>query len=587
MGLPLGAAKNAMTKDKLDPSVMDGDHDLPAPDNNKATSGGVPLKHDPKYEKYFKMLKMGLPLGAAKNAMLKDKLDPSVMDGDHDLPAPDNYKPAAPSRSKKPAIQDRCERARWRWITTDVGESDISESAWGGDSSDVDNIIYGEEIKQFVQREKAENTKSARNPVSRNVASKIQKGGEKVIQSKRAHECDILLQNIARSMTHEDIIAAVDEFDVNVLSLEQLTIVEQILPSEKETKDLVQFMARGKLADLREPEQFMVKTMSVNQCREKVEAFRFLLDYPHLLAELKKNLKIITNACNELKSSQRFKIILKAVLKFGNEINTSGPTGTGKASAITLSSLITLGEAKSIDKNIPLLQIFVRQILKRQEDLASFEDDIPSVSEAVRVEWKFKVEEAYKEIYKRVVPLSKLEHLKPVQTFCVKEGLHAQGSFMSDLKDSIDFAKCQFDQLTKDYFLEKGEQIPHQWFANINEFTKSFNKAKEEVVRQLAAAEKKAGRMKAKGGRIAIAITGNANAPASRNGGRNELKTPLEKKRHGALSTPTTSSIPAKGINELSALLVKRRNRILNSSTATITTIPDEGRERGLKILML
>jgi Subunit CCDC53 of WASH complex len=34
------------------------------------------------YSKYFKMKKMGLPLGAIKNAMERDGMDPAIMDLD-------------------------------------------------------------------------------------------------------------------------------------------------------------------------------------------------------------------------------------------------------------------------------------------------------------------------------------------------------------------------------------------------------------------------------------------------------------------------------------------------------------------------
>jgi hypothetical protein len=43
---------------------------------------GPSLKEDPEYEKYFKMLKMGLPIGAVKNAVQRDGKDPNIMDLD-------------------------------------------------------------------------------------------------------------------------------------------------------------------------------------------------------------------------------------------------------------------------------------------------------------------------------------------------------------------------------------------------------------------------------------------------------------------------------------------------------------------------
>ena len=59
-GLPIGAVQNAMTRDGLDPAIMDLDHDksVASQMNVELVDKGPPLKEDPKYQKYFKMLKM-------------------------------------------------------------------------------------------------------------------------------------------------------------------------------------------------------------------------------------------------------------------------------------------------------------------------------------------------------------------------------------------------------------------------------------------------------------------------------------------------------------------------------------------------
>jgi hypothetical protein len=85
MGLPVGAVKNALTKDGKDPTIMDLDPNKSLKSQRQAATNGddgPPLKEDPDYVKYFKMLKMGLPLGAVKNALTKDGKDPSIMDLD-------------------------------------------------------------------------------------------------------------------------------------------------------------------------------------------------------------------------------------------------------------------------------------------------------------------------------------------------------------------------------------------------------------------------------------------------------------------------------------------------------------------------
>ncbi|KAL7551802.1 hypothetical protein ACHAWF_014998 [Thalassiosira exigua] len=86
MGLPMGPVKNALQRDGLDPSVMDLDPEKSVASQQgkeeDLVDKGPPLTDDPKYSKYFKMLKMGLPMGAVKNALQRDGLDPSIMDLD-------------------------------------------------------------------------------------------------------------------------------------------------------------------------------------------------------------------------------------------------------------------------------------------------------------------------------------------------------------------------------------------------------------------------------------------------------------------------------------------------------------------------
>ncbi len=102
LGMPMEVVKHAMTREGLDPSVMDGDHNKPA---------GIPLKLDPTYSKYFRMLSIGLPMEAVKHAMARDGLDPSAMDQDHDLPVTAVQKPAKDVEKE----QDSHRRARLHW----------------------------------------------------------------------------------------------------------------------------------------------------------------------------------------------------------------------------------------------------------------------------------------------------------------------------------------------------------------------------------------------------------------------------------------------------------------------------------------
>ena len=61
-------------------SVLERNPDEQVPVEEPADGETVALKDHPRYMKYFKMLKMGLPLAAAQNKAQQDGVDPSVLE---------------------------------------------------------------------------------------------------------------------------------------------------------------------------------------------------------------------------------------------------------------------------------------------------------------------------------------------------------------------------------------------------------------------------------------------------------------------------------------------------------------------------
>lgn len=84
-------------QDDVNPHILDCDHNKPLPKiipglkeklkkkpkEPKTWDKSAPkLKDDERFTKYFKMRKMGLPVGAVQNAMAKDGVDPKIMEMD-------------------------------------------------------------------------------------------------------------------------------------------------------------------------------------------------------------------------------------------------------------------------------------------------------------------------------------------------------------------------------------------------------------------------------------------------------------------------------------------------------------------------
>lgn len=81
VGVPMGAVKQACVHDRMDPAVMDLGFEK---FSLEGSEGGVePILHnDREYEKYWKMLNVGVPMGAVKQACVRDRMDPTAMDLD-------------------------------------------------------------------------------------------------------------------------------------------------------------------------------------------------------------------------------------------------------------------------------------------------------------------------------------------------------------------------------------------------------------------------------------------------------------------------------------------------------------------------
>ncbi|CAJ1950570.1 unnamed protein product [Cylindrotheca closterium] len=375
VGMPKEMVKHAMQRDGLDPDILDADPNQPA---------GLPLKEDPKYQKYFKMLKIGIPMGQVKHSIERDGLNPDVMDQDHNLPAS-----AAEKKLKKkkiPKIKDTHRRARLHWNTmTKV----VRGSIWGKIQTD-DTLscidIDEDEFKDLFQAEIGQKDETPK-------MDKVAKKGPavRVIDAKRANNGGIILARI--KMSHDEMAEAVDRMDSSSFSSSQIESIIEYLPTKDERDSLEQYMIDGgqdaaaKFNGLCECEKFMVSMMTVKHAKRKINALLFKLQFDNCLESITVDADMIDHACEELKNSSRLRQLLGIVLQFGNRLNTAGSGEKNKAGAFTLDSLLKLNQAKAFDKKTTFLHYIVLIVQRNNELLLTFDDDIQGVLKAERVYW--------------------------------------------------------------------------------------------------------------------------------------------------------------------------------------------------------
>ena len=375
LGMPIEVVKHALERDGHDPAIMDGDP-------NKPACVGIPLCQDPEYEKYFKMLKVGMPMDAVKHAMERDGKDSSVMDQDHNLPARAAKKKTAEETQEE---KDSHRRARLHWKTL---RKVTSNSLWAQlDQDDAlgDIDIDEDEFQELFQVEKGEEKVKTKSSVVKNERTAV-----RVIDAKRANNGGIILARL--KMSHDDMADAVDKIDENALSAEQIENIIEYLPSKEERKALEAYMLAGgqdaaeKFDGLCECEKFMVSMMTVKHAKQKVRALLFKLQFEQCLDDILQDTLLVEGACDELINSTRLRQLLGIVLTFGNRLNTAG-NRKRKAGAFTLDSLLKLSQAKAFDKKTTFLHYLILIVQRNNENLLSFKDDLPTIFKADKVFW--------------------------------------------------------------------------------------------------------------------------------------------------------------------------------------------------------
>lgn len=506
MGFPMEVVKHALTRDGYDPSIIDRD---PKKSSGTKNDSGIPLKDDPKYAKYFKMLKMGLPMGAVKNAMQRDGEDPSIMDGDHNAPAHAMMKLKEEKTEVLP--KDKYRRTRVHWDT--LGQVK-STSVWAmvNQDPDVEDIEIDE--SEFAELFQAEVGQIA--ALESHGSKKV--NAVKVIDPKRANNGGIVLARL--KITYEEMAVAIDTMNDKVMNVEQVQGILEYIPTKDEKQALRKYMnsshkdSADAFDDLSECEKFMVAMMTVKHSKEKVRALLFKLQFRQCVSDLEADVGTVEKACDELKTSVRLRKLLGIVLNIGNRLNTAGPTKKGKAGAFTIESLLKLNQAKAFDKRTTFLQYIVLIVMRHNESLTKFRDDLPSVMKADKIYWD-QIENDLEEVENQLENVRKISlhevfgKKKPSwarkkkgdddefsqDSMSLEEEVEALRStrigiftlqaikIVSALREQVEGTRLKFRKLLE-YFGEddRKKMSPHELFEIICIFAKDFSQAKEAVL---------------------------------------------------------------------------------------------------------
>ncbi|KAG2105124.1 uncharacterized protein F5147DRAFT_245959 [Suillus discolor] len=167
------------------------------------------------------------------------------------------------------------------------------------------------------------------------------------------------------------------------LSIDDLKAISKQLPSPEEVARMKDFQDISKLA---KADQYLSAIMTIPRLPQRLECMIYRQKLELEIEEIRPDLKMVHDACKELRVSARFKLTLRAILTVGNALN--GSSFRGGACGFRLEALVKMKEtrtAKGTSECPTLLHYVARVLIRTDPSLTLFIDEMPSVESAARI----------------------------------------------------------------------------------------------------------------------------------------------------------------------------------------------------------
>jgi formin 2 len=131
--------------------------------------------------------------------------------------------------------------------------------------------------------------------------------------------------------------------------------------------------------------------MKVPRVEAKLRVFSFKFQFGTQITEFKKSLNAVNSACEEVRSSQKLKEIMKKILYLGNTLNQG--TARGAAVGFKLDSLSKLSDTRAANSKMTLMHYLCKVLASKASVLLDFPKDLESLESASKIQLKSLAEE--------------------------------------------------------------------------------------------------------------------------------------------------------------------------------------------------
>lgn len=188
-----------------------------------------------------------------------------------------------------------------------------------------------------------------------------------VLDPRKAQNIATLLQLL--NLSTKDVCQALLDGDCDVLGAELLECLSRLAPSKEEERKLKSFSDGSEIGPA---ERFLKELLHVPFVFKRVDALLFVANFHSEIKRLRKSFSVVQVACEELRNSRMFSILLEAILKTGNMMSVR-TNRCGDADAFKLDTLLKLVDVKGLDGRSSLLHFVVQEMMKSEGSVRALE----------------------------------------------------------------------------------------------------------------------------------------------------------------------------------------------------------------------
>lgn len=476
----------------------------------KYTPPAVDLK-DPKFNKYHKMKKIGMPLQSVLNKMRMDgmkQLDIDVFSGkiipkDDDecggrksreetlanLATEMNLKPRKvvfPTRVKK------LKRLHWKIIDLKLIKGTFWERLCRKFSDSDVNLGAKFEVNFQIRQKKPRNPSRKHTSVKSLMDGSSKKGKHQRIawiSPKRDQNIQIGLKKVG--LSHEQIYEAFAKMDESVMTLERLETILDLVPTPQE-----QLFAEEKIDKVGDDiqycgvsEMFFVELSTLPEIRQQILKWMFVRTFPEYHAMLLQQVTLITRAAQSIKHSKAFKAYLQTILAMGNLMNHG--TKNNCAYGFNIECFKILDGIKDFGGKKTLTMFLYEHAYNKLPESRRLTQELQCLKQAVRMETlsiEINIKEMKDEFSNIDIFCNRLsddyhEEDSAVFRSYMRQWLKDNISSMDKLHVRLKNAKTISNSVAKFFGFDLDEGRPESLFILVQNFVDSVEKARRSLLK--------------------------------------------------------------------------------------------------------